>query len=179
MRVLGVDPGTWRTGAGILEADGSRFRLVYEELIAVPKKLEISARLAVIYRRLADIIQTYRPEVLALENLFYGIDARATIRIGEARACAMLAAAQAGMDVAEYLPTRVKQSVTGHGRAGKSQVQQMMKSLLGLPKVLPADVADALAVAVCHVHMSKPLKEASAGPGAAWPKRVIRRIVKG
>jgi crossover junction endodeoxyribonuclease RuvC len=159
MRILGVDPGTWRTGVGIIETQGNRYQLVHTEVITVREKQEkISGRLLQIYRKLSEAIKTHRPEVVALENVFYGKDITAMVKVGEARACAMLAAAEAGLEVLEYAPTRVKQAVSGNGRATKEQVQHMIKTLLGL-KTLPfPDSADALAIAICHIHFSNTIR---------------------
>ena len=153
MRILGIDPGTWRTGVGLIESQGSRYRLIHTEVVTVREKLPIAARLLHIYRSLSSITSQYKPEVLALENVFYGKDLQAMVKIGEARACAMLAASELGIDVIEYPPARVKQSVSGNGRATKDQVQHMVKTLLNLSALPPADSADALAVAICHAHM--------------------------
>jgi crossover junction endodeoxyribonuclease RuvC len=152
MRILGVDPGTWRTGAGIIEAEGNRYRLVASELIQVTEKKTIADRLRQIYEELTEMIRKYQPDILALENIFFGKDIRAMVKIGEARACAMLAASIQGIEVVEYPPARVKQAVTGNGRATKQQIQRMVKVLLNLDSVLSADRADALAVAICHLH---------------------------
>lgn len=152
MRVLGVDPGTWNTGVGLIEGQGNRYHLLHFETISVKKKSTVSVRLSQIYRTLLEIIRKYPPDVLALENVFYAKDVCATVRIGEARACAMLAASESGVDIVEYSPARVKQSVSGNGRASKAQVQHMVKTLLNLSDVPPADSADALAVAICHLH---------------------------
>lgn len=164
MRILGVDPGTWRTGIGIIETQGNKYQLIHTEVITVREKQEkISGRLLQIHRRLTETIKTYRPEVLALENIFYGKDITAMVKVGEARACAMLAAAEAGIEVLEYPPARVKQAVSGNGRATKEQVQHMIKTLLGL-KTLPfPDSADALAIAICHVHFAHTLKLSEQG----------------
>ncbi len=152
MKVLGVDPGTWHTGAGLIEAQGNRYRVLHYETITVKKKTALSARLSQIYHGLLKIIRRYPPDVLALENVFYAKDVCATVRIGEARACAMLAASESGVDIVEYSPAKVKQSVSGNGRASKEQVQHMVKTLLNLSEIPPADSADALAVAICHLH---------------------------
>ena len=155
MRILGVDPGTWRTGVGIVESQGSRYRMIHTEVIAVKEKIEVPARLLKIFTALSEIVKEYRPEVLALENIFYGKDLQAMVKIGEARACAMLAASGQGIDVIEYTPARVKQSVSGNGRATKEQVQHMVKTLLNLTELPSPDSADALAVALCHIHTGR------------------------
>ena len=155
MRILGVDPGTRRTGLGIIETEGSRYRLLHTETIVLKDSLTLPEKLQEIYQSLTAAIQTYQPEVLALENVFYGKDLQAMVKIGEARACAMLAASGRGIPVVEYAPARVKQSVTGNGRASKEQMQRMVKVLLNLKTEPPPDSADALAVAICHLHCRK------------------------
>ena len=155
MFILGVDPGTWRTGAGLIEARGSRYELIHFEVITAKPKSGLPERLHHIYRSLTGIIAKYQPDVLALESVFYGKDLQAMVKIGEARACAMLAASEHGIPVVEYAPARVKQSVVGNGRATKEQVQYMIKNLLNLKTPPPADSADALAVAICHLHSCK------------------------
>ena len=155
MRILGVDPGTLRTGAGIIESAGSSYKLVHFEVIRSSPKQAIAHRLSNIHQALSGIIKAYQPKVLALESVFFGKDVQATVKIGEARACAMLAAFAHGIDVIEYAPTRVKQSVSGNGRATKEQVQHMVKILLNLKELPAEDGADALAVAICHFHTAK------------------------
>ncbi len=168
-RILGVDPGTWKTGAGLLDLTGNQFTLVHAEVITVTQQIPLAQRLLIIFRSLSEIVRQYRPEVLALENIFYHKDVRAMIKIGEARACAMLAASEHGIPVVEYLPTAVKQSVTGNGRASKTQVQQMMQRLLGARKGLDFDATDALAVALCHANGERRWKEAAGV--SAHPRR--------
>ncbi len=158
MRILGVDPGTYRTGAGIVESSGSSYKLVHFEVIRPNPKAAIPKRLSGILEGLKTIIADHRPDVLALESVFFGKDVQAMVKIGEARACAMLAASAAGIDVVEYPPARVKQSVSGNGRATKEQVQHMIKVLLNLKEMPEQDGADALAVALCHFHSSKVFK---------------------
>lgn len=152
MIVLGVDPGTLHTGIGLVTKEGSRFRLLHYDIFNISPKLSISKKLLEIHRFISEIIQRYRPDLLALENIFFGRDVRAMVKIGEARACAMLAASQNGISVIEYPPASVKQAVSGNGRASKEQIQFMIKKLLGLKEVPPTDGADALAVAICHLH---------------------------
>ena len=158
-RILGVDPGTWKTGAGLLDLTGNQFTLVHAEIITVTQQIPLEQRLLIIFRSLSEIVRKYRPEVLALENIFYHKNIRAMIKIGEARACAMLAASEHGIPVVEYLPTAVKQAVTGNGRATKAQVQLMMQRLLGADKNLEYDATDALAVALCHANGERQWKE--------------------
>lgn len=158
-RILGVDPGTWKTGVGLLDLTGNRFTLVHAEIITVTQQIPVAQRLLIIFRSLSEIVRKYRPEVLALENIFYHKNIQAMIKIGEARACAMLAASEHGIPVVEYLPTAVKQAVTGNGRATKAQVQLMMQRLLGARQDLDYDATDALAVALCHANGQRLDKE--------------------
>jgi len=155
VRVLGVDPGTRRTGAGVVETQGNRYFLIHFEIISVKETLPLPERLNAIYKGLCRVISEYHPAVLALENVFFGKDVQAMVKIGEARACAMLAASEHGIEVVEYPPARVKQSVSGNGRATKEQIQHMIKTLLNLKELPPEDGADALAVAICHLHNVK------------------------
>ena len=152
MKILGIDPGTWRLGVGLIESQGNSYKLLHSEVITNKEKTAIANRLKKIYFSLKEIIQKYHPDVMALENVFYSEDPQALLRLGEARGCVMLAASEAGIDVIEYPPARVKQSVSGNGRATKGQVQQMVKTLLNLKISPAADAADALAVAICHLH---------------------------
>lgn len=153
MKILGVDPGTWRTGAGIIEVQGNRYQLCFETVIAVGENQPLEKRLLTIYQNLCQLIREQKPDILALENVFYAKDVSAMVKIGEARSCAMLAAAEHNIPVCEYPPARVKQAVSGNGRATKEQIQQMIKTLLGLKVSPKPDSADALAVAICHAHM--------------------------
>ncbi len=158
MRVLGVDPGTLRMGLGVLEVRGSSYTLVTCETVKVSKNLSIPERLKELYRALQEFIERYQPTVLALENVFFGKDVRALVKIGEARACAMLAAAEKGVPVVEYPPARIKEAVSGNGRASKIQIQQMIRHLLRLKEAPPHDAADALAVAICHLQSQHVLR---------------------
>jgi crossover junction endodeoxyribonuclease RuvC len=155
MRVMGIDPGTHRTGFGILESSGRDYKLVICGTIRAASKDPIAKRLLHIFDSLQKNIQSYKPGVMALETLFFAKDIRAVERIGEARACAMLAASKQGIEVIEYAPTAVKKSVTGNGRASKEQVQFMVKRLLNLREAPALDASDALALAMCHLHSSK------------------------
>lgn len=181
MRILGVDPGTWHTGIGVIEAEGSRYRLLHFEVIQQDRNAPLSARLKKIYDGVSEVLRVYEPSVLALENIFFGRDLRAMVKIGEARACAMLAAAQRGVEVVEYPPARVKQAVSGSGKATKEQVQFMIQKLLGLKTPPPADGSDALAAALCHLH-TRPLSKVSGSIGllkrARTPNKKFQELLK-
>lgn len=178
MRVLGVDPGTWKTGVGVIEAQGNRYQLVFETVIAVKGDPPLSKRLFQIYQGISACIQEYKPDVLALENVFFGKDLQAMVKIGEARACAMLAAAEKNIDVAEYPPARVKQAVSGNGRATKEQIQHMIKTLLNLKEAPKADSADALAAAICHVHAGKQNRFEAQGKKLSWESKLKLAVKK-
>ena len=152
MRILGIDPGTHYTGIGVVEITGNSYRMVACETAAVPEKFSVPQKLEWIYRLIGEAIAKYRPDRMALEGFLFGKDIRAAVRMGEARACAMLAAVREGIEIFEYTPTRIKQAVTGNGRASKEQIQHMVKVLLGLKANPLGDGADALAVAICHGH---------------------------
>ena len=155
MRILGVDPGTQRTGAGLVEIKGSQYLLLHSETLHLSPKLSAAEKLRFIYRTLRQVIKEFNPQVMALENIFFGKDLRAMIKIGEARACAMLAASEEGIPVVEYSPSEVKKALSGNGLATKEQVQFMVKSLLKMKTVPAPDSADALAIAICHAHSAR------------------------
>lgn len=150
MRVAGIDPGTIHTGIGIVETDKVNHRLVFCHTIHVDQKKPMPERLGRIHRELAALLGEWKPEIVALENVFFHKDFKAAVKIGEARAAAMIAASACDIPVIEYLPTRVKESICGNGRAAKSQVQFMIQQILNLKQAPDVDAADAVAIALCH-----------------------------
>ncbi len=176
MRVLGIDPGTHRLGAGILDAEGNRYKLVDAEVVRAKSTLPIEERLYFMFENLRRLIKEFQPDVLVLESLFFAKDIQAVVRIGEARACAMLAAREMKLPVFEYAPTAVKQSVTGNGRATKEQVQFMVTKLLNLKEAPYADSADALAIAICHLHNRHRSPKMPTAPKKRVPNRLTRLI---
>ena len=157
MRVFGIDPGSNRTGYGCVDTDGRRHRLVLFGAVRAGESRDFPTRLATIYRELSAIIGECRPDCVAIENLFHATNVRSALKLGHARGVAMLAAVQAGVPVVEYTPAEIKRAVVGYGRAEKPQIQQMIKLLLGLDRAPePHDAADALAVAICHLHRCGP-----------------------
>ena len=157
MKIFGIDPGSERTGYGCVESDGRRHRLVTCGAITAPPGAGLPQRLSNIYRELSRLLRAEQPECVAIENLFHAANARSALKLGHARGVAMLAAVEAGCDVVEYTPAEVKRAVVGYGRAEKPQVQMMVKLLLGLAAApSPHDAADALAVAICHLHAAAP-----------------------
>ncbi|SHF34354.1 Holliday junction endonuclease RuvC [Desulfofundulus australicus DSM 11792] len=153
MRVIGIDPGTAITGYGIIDLEGNRLSVVAYDCITTQPTMSMPSRLQHLYRQLEMVLRHYRPRQFAVEELFFQKNVRTALAVGQARGVAILAAVNAGLAVAEYTPLQVKQAVVGYGRAAKEQVQYMVRALLGLPEVpRPDDVADALAVAICHAH---------------------------
>lgn len=150
---MGIDPGSAITGYGIIEHLDRRSRLIECGCIRTEAGSSLPARLKRIYDGLVEVMTTYRPDTVAIEETFYGKNARAALTMGHARGVALLAAANEGMEVVEYSPREVKQSVVGSGGASKEQVQFMVKVLLSLPRPpQPEDAADAVAVALCHAN---------------------------
>lgn len=156
MVVLGVDPGTAITGYGVVSADGDRLSLMVHGAITTLPSQPLPERLLAIYRSLLTLIESYQPQAMAVEEVFFGRNVRTAIAVGHARGVVLLAAAQMGLPVFTYTPTAIKQAIIGYGRADKHQVQEMIRMLLALPNVpQPDDVADAVAIAVCHIHASQ------------------------
>ena len=153
MRIFGIDPGSERTGYGCIESAGTRHRLVICGSLSAPARATFPEKLQIIHAGLKSLLERHRPECVAIEDIFYARNVRSALRLGHARGVAILAASQLGLRVVEYSPAEIKRAVVGYGRAEKPQVQEMIKLLLGLEaKPSPHDVADALAVAVCHIH---------------------------
>lgn len=152
MRLIGLDPGLRATGWGVIEADGNRLRHVADGAIGSDGDLPMPERLAQLYERLAEIVRRHRPDEAAVEETFVNVNPASTLKLGQARAVALLVPAQLGLPVAEYPPNLVKKSVVGAGHAAKPQVQAMIRILLPGAEVATPDSADALAVAICHAH---------------------------
>ncbi len=156
MLVLGIDPGTAITGYGLVEDTDGDLTLVIYGAIITASDWPLPQRLQHIYRELTSLIKSRQPTVAAVEELFFSKNVRTALSVGQARGVALLAAANAGLPIHEYTPLQVKQAIVGYGRATKDQVQQMVKMLLGLDDVpQPDDAADAIAVAICHIHSAK------------------------
>ena len=153
MRVLGIDPGSETTGWGVIEANGARYQIVEYGAIRLPAQQRFSERLLKVCCGLEEIISQYIPTVCAIEDGFLATNVKVTLKLGQVRGVAMLAAERAGLQIQEYSPRLVKQTVVGYGNAEKHQVQEMVRVLLSL-NILPEpqDAADALAVAICHIH---------------------------
>ncbi|MBR6015292.1 MAG: crossover junction endodeoxyribonuclease RuvC [Firmicutes bacterium] len=153
MRILGIDPGYAIMGWGIVDMQGNHFTPLAYDSITTSKDMEPVDRLKCIYNELMGIIAEYAPESASIEQLFFNTNATTGIMVAEARGVAMLACANSGVQVYEYTPLQIKQALTGHGRAEKKQMQEMVRMFLNLEKVpKPDDTADALAAAICHGH---------------------------
>ncbi len=164
MRVLGIDCGTEYTGYGVVELLADE-RLVCRDCgaIKLSPREPMATRLSRIYSRLEELIAEHQPDRVAIEDVFYAVNVKSALKLGQVRGVAMLAAAAAGLEVAEYAPLAIKSAVVGYGKAEKHQVQQMVTRLLRLPEIPdPPDAADALAIAICHLHTAA-TKERQAG----------------
>ncbi len=156
MIVMGIDPGSAVTGMGVVEIEGETKRLLGFRAIRTNARKSLPERLGQIYRAVQADIAGYNPDVCAVEQVFGGKNIRSALIIGQARGAAMMAAINAGVEIAEYTPAEVKMSVVGNGAASKEQVQYMVKHILKLAEApRPFDCADAIAVALCHAHRKK------------------------
>ena len=154
IRILGLDPGLARMGWGVIAVSGSRLVHVAHGVIVTRTAEGLGVRLMTLHGALASVIAEQQPVVIAVEQAFVAKDPSAALKIGHARAVALLAAAQAGLEIAEYAPNHIKKSVVGVGHAQKEQVQAMVKRLLPACRVEQADAADALAAAIAHAHLA-------------------------
>ena len=154
MRILGIDCGSRVTGFGVIEAEGRSCRPVGYGAIRVPSRSDLPDRLCVVADGLDDVLRRYRPDEVAIEDVFTAKNPRGAFVLAHVRGAAMLSAVRAGARVASYTPAQVKSSVTGYGNAGKVQVRRMVRVLLGVEQnVKPLDISDALAVAYCHANL--------------------------
>jgi crossover junction endodeoxyribonuclease RuvC len=176
MRVLGIDPGSETTGWGVIEGDGPRYRLVEFGAIRLPPGEKFSARLLTVCKNIEDVIERYAPDVCAIEDGFLATNVKVTLKLGQVRGVTMLAAERAGLDIREYSPRLVKQTVVGYGNAEMHQVQEMVRVLLSL-NILPEpqDAADALAVAICHFHHAGLSQRILAAEARAKQTNTVRR----
>lgn len=165
MKVLGLDPGSRRTGFGLVERNGNQLRCLTQGAIAPAPRLELPQRLHDIARRVGEVIERTTPDCVVVEKAFYHESVQSTLVLGHVRGALLVAAVSRGLAVAEYSPREIKMSVVGRGGATKEQVAFMVRRLLGISGSIPADAADALAAAVCHLHrarLSAPARAASA-----------------
>jgi crossover junction endodeoxyribonuclease RuvC len=184
VRIFGIDPGSERTGYGCVDTpDGRRLHLSTCGALSAPASASFPERLRHIHEGLTRLLAEQRPDCVAIENIFHARNVRSALRLGHARGVALLAAAAAGVPIAEYTPAEIKRAVVGFGRAEKPQVGQMVKLLLGLAAApSPHDAADAIAVAICHIHTAtgshaaarRVVGDASRGSRAATSWRAYR-----
>lgn len=155
MVILGIDPGYAIVGYGVIKYEGGKMSVIDYGKITTEANIPLSKRLKLIYDSLTQLIETFKPDVVAVEELFFNSNVKTAIAVGHARGVIILAAANKNIKIAEYTPLQIKQAVVGYGRADKNQVQQMVKMFLKLKEVpKPDDTADALAVAICHANSS-------------------------
>ena len=167
MRVLGLDPGSRRTGYGVVEGAGNRIRCLAQGHVGPPARLALPERLHAIARRAGELMDEFTPDSVAVEEAFYHESVRSTLVLGHVRGALLVAAVERGLEVAEYSPREIKLSVAGRGGAAKEQVAFMVRRLLGLHDLLQADAADALATALCHLHRARRPAPAQAASSAA------------
>jgi crossover junction endodeoxyribonuclease RuvC len=158
MRVLAIDPAIRNTGYAVVEGDGRTARALAFDVIRIPARLPQSAALAAVRTHLKNVIEKFQPDEVAVEGIIFVQSHQTAISMGAARAAALIAAADAGLDVFEYAPRKVKMAVVGKGTADKAQVAFMVRALLGLAETPPHDAADALAIGLAHLQASDPLK---------------------
>jgi len=155
MRVLGIDPGSRRTGWGVVQLEGTRLRHIGAGTIAVSEKMPLPRRLRIIHEGLQQVISEHRPGVVAVEEIFFAKYANAALKLGHARGVALLVAAESELEVHEYPPAIVKRTVVGRGAASKTQMGRLITALLALDALPEEDAADALAVAITHIQASR------------------------
>lgn len=156
MRIIGIDPGYAIVGVGAVEYVGNKFVASEYGAITTPAGMPTPERLRIIYKEISDVLDSYKPDAVAIEELFFNNNAKTAIAVGQARGVLIVAAANRNIPIYEYTPLQIKQAITGYGRADKQQMQNMVKMLLGLSAIpKPDDAADALAVAMCHAHSYK------------------------
>ena len=167
MRVLGLDPGSRRTGYGVVERQGSRFVAIDHGHVAAPARVALPQRLHAIARRVGEVLDTHAPDAVAVEEAFYHESVRSTLVLGHVRGALLVLAVERGVEVFEYTPRTVKLAVTGGGAATKDQVEYMVRRLLGIRGPLSPDAADGLAIAVCHLHRARSSPKLGAASAAA------------
>jgi len=152
MIILGIDPGLRTTGFGVIEKLGNKLRYIASGTVKTASEGELPPRLKIILQGVSEIVRTYQPDCAAIEKVFVNVNPQSTLLLGQARGAAICALVGCDLSVAEYTALQVKQAVTGHGKAAKEQVQDMVARLLSLPGLPGSDAADALGVAICHAN---------------------------
>lgn len=153
MRVLGIDPGSETLGWGVVEGESLKYKLIDFGTVKSSPKEKFSKRLLKVFDGVADVIWKFQPDVVSIEEAFYAVNVNVALKLGQVRGAVILAGEKAGLEIAEYSPRLIKQTVVGYGNAQKHQVQEMVRILLHLKTApQPHDAADALAIAICHFH---------------------------
>ena len=179
MKVLGIDPGSRFCGFGVVEdAGGTRVRHVAHGILAVGEAVPIAERLCALHAGLSRELLLHRPEMVAIEDVFHARNARSALVLGQARGVALLAAAQAGVQVRSFAPAVIKQAVTGTGRAEKDQVGRMVAVVLGIPVPERADASDALAAAICGILRARDPQATEPRPRGDWRARLARKFAR-
>lgn len=156
MRILGIDPGYGITGVTIMDYIGNSFKLVLAKAIMTTPNSDFNERLVEISKQISEVIQEYKPEVMAIEDLFFNNNIKTGIKVAQARGVILLEAKKRGLQIYEYTPLQVKQGVTGYGRATKMQIKQMVKSILKNEKIPKLDdITDSIAITICHAHSNR------------------------
>lgn len=164
LRILGIDPGLRSTGYGVIECTAEGLRYVASGLIQSPAKAVLSTRLHTLFTGINTVVGTHQPDVAVVEIVFVNVNPQSTLLLGQARGAAVVALAHTGLLVHEYTALQIKQTVAGHGKAGKLEVQRMVVQLLNLGQTPSADAADALAAAITHAHHQNPVHASKAQP---------------
>ena len=155
MRVIGVDPGSRACGYGIVENKNGCLNYITSGTIVLKPSLTLPERLQIIYSNLTETISEFAPDYMSIEEMFFAKNAKSAIKLGQARGVALLAAANKGIEVHEYAPTKVKLAITGSGRAKKFELQKMISYILGIDDIQQTDASDAIAIALCHINLSR------------------------
>jgi crossover junction endodeoxyribonuclease RuvC len=155
MLVLGVDPGSIKTGYGLVEKTKGKMRLIDAGAISSSGTVPFYERIYEIFRSMMEIMNRYKPEEMSIEDVFFAKNVKSSLKLGHARGAALIAAVNCGIRIFEYSPLEIKKSVVGYGRAEKEQVQAMVKVILGLPERLGPDTSDAIAAAICHINSTR------------------------
>ncbi|HOW16305.1 MAG TPA: crossover junction endodeoxyribonuclease RuvC [bacterium] len=152
MRVLGIDPGTVRMGVGVVETKGSAYKLVHYDVLKLSSSEAMTLRLGKIFNFVKKTISEYNVDAVSIEDVFVAVNPRSALKLGQGRGAAIAAAVDMGVEVFEYTPREIKQSVSSFGGAGKEQVAQMVGYLVGVKDIRPFDAADAIAISICHIN---------------------------
>lgn len=155
MLVLGVDPGSRVTGYGLVEKDNNQMTCIHAGTISSPAKLPFYERIHKIYRSMVEVMSHYRPQEMAIEDVFFAKNVKSSLKLGHARGAVLIAAVQCGVKIFEYTPLEIKQSTVGYGRATKEQVRSMVQIILNLKDKPNLDTSDALATAICHLNWAR------------------------